>query len=47
MSKRVIEQILNGTVLDGSQATEYLFHKGLFDPIVPRIPSKGVLSKLF
>nr|YP_010861353.1 acetyl-CoA carboxylase carboxyltransferase beta subunit [Lytocaryum weddellianum]WGM77399.1 acetyl-CoA carboxylase carboxyltransferase beta subunit [Lytocaryum weddellianum] len=45
--KRVIEQTLNKTVPDGSQATEYLFHKGLFDPIVPRNPLKGVLSELF
>ncbi|MFQ6641544.1 hypothetical protein Gotur_014776, partial [Gossypium turneri] len=27
-------------------AAEYLFHKGLFDPIVPRNPLKGVLSEL-
>ncbi|RWR97777.1 Acetyl-coenzyme A carboxylase carboxyl transferase subunit beta, chloroplastic [Cinnamomum micranthum f. kanehirae] len=39
--KRVIEQTLNKTVPDGSQAAEYLFHKGLFDPIVPRNPLKG------
>nr|YP_010898545.1 acetyl-CoA carboxylase carboxyl transferase beta [Ripogonum album]YP_010898629.1 acetyl-CoA carboxylase carboxyl transferase beta [Ripogonum brevifolium]YP_010898713.1 acetyl-CoA carboxylase carboxyl transferase beta [Ripogonum discolor]YP_010898797.1 acetyl-CoA carboxylase carboxyl transferase beta [Ripogonum elseyanum]YP_010898881.1 acetyl-CoA carboxylase carboxyl transferase beta [Ripogonum fawcettianum]WHM49808.1 acetyl-CoA carboxylase carboxyl transferase beta [Ripogonum album]WHM4989 len=45
--KRVIEQTLNKTVPDGSQAAEYLFHKGLFDPIVPRNPLKGVLSELF
>nr|QWW89746.1 acetyl-CoA carboxylase carboxyltransferase beta subunit [Arenga micrantha] len=45
--KRVIEQTLNKTVPDGSQAVEYLFHKGLFDPIVPRNPLKGVLSELF
>nr|YP_010861524.1 acetyl-CoA carboxylase carboxyltransferase beta subunit [Neoveitchia storckii]WGM77570.1 acetyl-CoA carboxylase carboxyltransferase beta subunit [Neoveitchia storckii] len=45
--KRVIEQTLNKTIPDGSQATEYLFHKGLFDPIVPRNPLKGVLSELF
>nr|AFM83302.1 acetyl-CoA carboxylase carboxyltransferase beta subunit [Kingia australis] len=44
--KRVIEQTLNKTVPDGSQASEYLFHKGLFDPIVPRNPLKGVLSEL-
>ncbi|TXG63975.1 hypothetical protein EZV62_010969 [Acer yangbiense] len=42
--KRVIEQTLNKTVPEGSQAAEYLFHKGLFDPIVPRNPLKGVLS---
>nr|YP_009248527.1 acetyl-CoA carboxylase carboxyltransferase beta subunit [Eremospatha macrocarpa]AMW66579.1 acetyl-CoA carboxylase carboxyltransferase beta subunit [Eremospatha macrocarpa] len=45
--KRVIEQTLKKTVPDGSQAAEYLFHKGLFDPIVPRNPLKGVLSELF
>ncbi|TXG63977.1 hypothetical protein EZV62_010971 [Acer yangbiense] len=42
--KRVIEQTLNKIVPEGSQAAEYLFHKGLFDPIVPRNPLKGVLS---
>ncbi|KAJ7941219.1 Acetyl-coenzyme A carboxylase carboxyl transferase subunit beta, chloroplastic [Quillaja saponaria] len=45
--KRVIEQTLNKTVPEGSQAAEYLFHKGLFDPIVPRNPLKGVLGELF
>nr|YP_007889870.1 acetyl-CoA carboxylase carboxyltransferase beta subunit [Francoa sonchifolia]AFJ00480.1 acetyl-CoA carboxylase carboxyltransferase beta subunit [Francoa sonchifolia] len=45
--KRVIEQTLNKTVPEGSQAAEYLFHKGLFDTIVPRNPLKGVLSELF
>nr|YP_010603126.1 acetyl-CoA carboxylase beta subunit [Paphiopedilum malipoense]YP_010603201.1 acetyl-CoA carboxylase beta subunit [Paphiopedilum jackii]QID03126.1 acetyl-CoA carboxylase carboxyl transferase subunit beta [Paphiopedilum malipoense]WAN77373.1 acetyl-CoA carboxylase beta subunit [Paphiopedilum malipoense]WAN77448.1 acetyl-CoA carboxylase beta subunit [Paphiopedilum jackii] len=45
--KRVIEQTLKKTVPDGSQAAEYLFHKGLFDPIVPRNLLKGVLSELF
>nr|YP_740659.1 acetyl-CoA carboxylase beta subunit [Nandina domestica]Q09FV2.1 RecName: Full=Acetyl-coenzyme A carboxylase carboxyl transferase subunit beta, chloroplastic; Short=ACCase subunit beta; Short=Acetyl-CoA carboxylase carboxyltransferase subunit beta [Nandina domestica]ABI49872.1 acetyl-CoA carboxylase carboxyltransferase beta subunit [Nandina domestica] len=45
--KRVIEQTLNKIVPDGSQAAEYLFHKGLFDPIVPRNLLKGVLSELF
>nr|YP_009249043.1 acetyl-CoA carboxylase carboxyltransferase beta subunit [Baxteria australis]AMW67095.1 acetyl-CoA carboxylase carboxyltransferase beta subunit [Baxteria australis] len=44
--KRVIEQTLNKTVPDGSQASEYLFHKGLFDPIVPRNLLKGILSEL-
>jgi acetyl-CoA carboxylase carboxyl transferase subunit beta len=44
--KRVIEQTLNKTVPEGPQAAEYLFHKGLFDPIVPRNPLKGVLSEL-
>nr|YP_009752168.1 acetyl-CoA carboxylase subunit beta [Linnaeosicyos amara]QIT05578.1 acetyl-CoA carboxylase subunit beta [Linnaeosicyos amara] len=45
--KRVIEQTLNKTIPEGSQAAEYLFHKGLFDLIVPRNPLKGVLSELF
>jgi len=45
--KRVIEQTLNKTVPEGSQAAEYLFHKGLFDLIVPRNPLKGVVSELF
>nr|QWY86532.1 acetyl-CoA carboxylase beta subunit [Guibourtia tessmannii] len=45
--KRVIEQTLNKTVPEGSQAAEYLFHKGLFDSIVPRNPLKDVLSELF
>nr|YP_010934269.1 acetyl-CoA carboxylase subunit beta [Pecteilis hawkesiana]WKV24842.1 acetyl-CoA carboxylase subunit beta [Pecteilis hawkesiana] len=45
--KRVIEQTLKKTVPDGSQAAEYSFHKGLFDPIVPRNPLKGVLNELF
>ena len=45
--KRVIEQTLNKTIPDGSQAAEHLFHKGLLDPIVPRNLLKGVLSELF
>nr|QBE88248.1 acetyl-CoA carboxylase carboxyltransferase beta subunit [Sarcobatus vermiculatus] len=45
--KRVIEQTLNKTVPEGSQAAEYLFHKGLFDPIVPRNLLKGVISEFF
>uniref|UniRef100_A0AAT9KRG3 Acetyl-coenzyme A carboxylase carboxyl transferase subunit beta, chloroplastic n=1 Tax=Chamaerhodos canescens TaxID=2781643 RepID=A0AAT9KRG3_9ROSA len=45
--KRVIEQTLNKTVPEDSQVAEYLFHKGLFDPIVPRNPLKDVLSELF
>lgn len=31
--KRVIEQTLNKTVPGGSQETEYLFQRGLFDLI--------------
>nr|QHB79426.1 acetyl-CoA carboxylase carboxyltransferase beta subunit [Ruppia sinensis] len=45
--KRVIEQTLNKVLPDGSQAAESLFHKGLFDLIVPRHLLKGVLSELF
>nr|WRM54149.1 acetyl-CoA carboxylase subunit [Thalia dealbata] len=45
--KRVIEQTLNKIVPEGSQASEYLFDKGLFDPIVPRNLLKGVLGELF
>nr|YP_009987613.1 acetyl-CoA carboxylase subunit [Callicarpa americana]YP_010045395.1 acetyl-CoA carboxylase carboxyltransferase beta subunit [Callicarpa bodinieri]YP_010185915.1 acetyl-CoA carboxylase subunit [Callicarpa brevipes]YP_010186002.1 acetyl-CoA carboxylase subunit [Callicarpa macrophylla]YP_010186089.1 acetyl-CoA carboxylase subunit [Callicarpa peichieniana]YP_010188065.1 acetyl-CoA carboxylase carboxyltransferase beta subunit [Callicarpa rubella]YP_010976722.1 acetyl-CoA carboxylase carboxyltra len=45
--KRVIEQTLNKTVPEGSQAAEYLFQKGLFDLIVPRNLLKSVLSELF
>nr|YP_010294080.1 acetyl-CoA carboxylase carboxyltransferase beta subunit [Sparganium confertum]UGV20175.1 acetyl-CoA carboxylase carboxyltransferase beta subunit [Sparganium fallax]ULQ67729.1 acetyl-CoA carboxylase carboxyltransferase beta subunit [Sparganium confertum] len=45
--KRVIEQTLNRTMPDGSQAAEHLFRKGLFDSIVPRNPLKGILSELF
>ncbi|KAM0060189.1 Acetyl-coenzyme A carboxylase carboxyl transferase subunit beta [Helianthus debilis subsp. tardiflorus] len=44
--KRVIEQTLNKTVPDGSQAAEYLFHKGLFDLIVPRNPLKSVSRRI-
>uniref|UniRef100_A0AAU7B811 Acetyl-coenzyme A carboxylase carboxyl transferase subunit beta, chloroplastic n=1 Tax=Argentina taliensis TaxID=3121458 RepID=A0AAU7B811_9ROSA len=45
--KRVIEQTLNKTVPEDSQVAEYLFHKGLFDLIVPRNLLKDVLSELF
>nr|YP_009741546.1 AccD [Ptilotus polystachyus]QID76115.1 AccD [Ptilotus polystachyus] len=45
--KRVIEQTLNKPVPEGSQEAEALFHKGLFDPIVPRNLLKDVLSELF
>nr|YP_010206200.1 acetyl-CoA carboxylase beta subunit [Pedicularis shansiensis]UAX19385.1 acetyl-CoA carboxylase beta subunit [Pedicularis shansiensis] len=45
--KRVIEQTLNKTVPEDSQAAEYLFHKGLFDLIVPRNLLKSVLIELF
>nr|YP_010514152.1 acetyl-CoA carboxylase beta subunit [Strongylodon macrobotrys]UXL85805.1 acetyl-CoA carboxylase beta subunit [Strongylodon macrobotrys] len=45
--KRVIEQTLSKAVPEGSQAAEFLFHKGLFDSIVPRNLLKGVLFELF
>nr|YP_010319690.1 acetyl-CoA carboxylase beta subunit [Schisandra repanda]UJI65423.1 acetyl-CoA carboxylase beta subunit [Schisandra repanda] len=45
--KRVIEQTLKKTVPDDFQSSEYLFHKGLLDLIVPRNPLKGVPSELF
>nr|UCC35767.1 acetyl-CoA carboxylase carboxyltransferase beta subunit [Musa paracoccinea] len=45
--KRVIEQTLKKVIPEGSQVSEYLFHKGLFDPIVPRNLLKGVLGELF
>nr|YP_010365474.1 acetyl-CoA carboxylase carboxyltransferase beta subunit [Pereskia aculeata]UOU85419.1 acetyl-CoA carboxylase carboxyltransferase beta subunit [Pereskia aculeata] len=44
--KRVMEQTLNQTVPEDLQTAEYLFDKGLFDPIVPRNLLKGVLSEL-
>nr|YP_010186263.1 acetyl-CoA carboxylase carboxyltransferase beta subunit [Chelonopsis souliei]QVL23753.1 acetyl-CoA carboxylase carboxyltransferase beta subunit [Chelonopsis souliei] len=45
--KRVIEQTLNKAISDDSQASEFLFQKGLFDLIVPRNLLKSVLSELF
>nr|UDZ59278.1 acetyl-coA carboxylase beta subunit [Echinodorus paniculatus] len=45
--KRVIEDILKTTIPEGSQESEYLFEKGLFDLMVPRNLLKGVLSELF
>uniref|UniRef100_UPI00315E0323 acetyl-CoA carboxylase carboxyltransferase beta subunit n=1 Tax=Plantago arachnoidea TaxID=2675919 RepID=UPI00315E0323 len=44
--KRVIEELLKITVPEGSQETENLFEKGLFDLIVPRNLLKTVLSEL-
>lgn len=44
--KRVIEETLKVIVPEGSQETEYLFDKGLFDPVVPRNLLKDVLSQL-
>jgi acetyl-CoA carboxylase carboxyl transferase subunit beta len=45
--KRIIEQTLNKTVPEGSQAAEFLFHKGLFNPIVPRNMLKDVECEPF
>nr|YP_010549258.1 acetyl-CoA carboxylase carboxyltransferase beta subunit [Triosteum sinuatum]UYL25497.1 acetyl-CoA carboxylase carboxyltransferase beta subunit [Triosteum sinuatum] len=45
--KRVIELTLNKEVPEGSQETEYLFEKGLFDLVVPRNTLKRVLNELF
>nr|YP_010882419.1 acetyl-CoA carboxylase beta subunit [Lonicera elisae]WID87673.1 acetyl-CoA carboxylase beta subunit [Lonicera elisae] len=45
--KRVIELTLNKEVPEGSQETEYLFEKGLFDLVVPRKNLKSILTKLF
>nr|YP_010941235.1 acetyl-CoA carboxylase carboxyltransferase beta subunit [Fallopia dumetorum]WLS50836.1 acetyl-CoA carboxylase carboxyltransferase beta subunit [Fallopia dumetorum] len=45
--KRVIEETVNTTVPEGFQKAEYLFDRGLFDPIVPRNLLKGVLTALF
>nr|YP_010743723.1 acetyl-CoA carboxylase beta subunit [Lonicera harae]WET30452.1 acetyl-CoA carboxylase beta subunit [Lonicera harae] len=45
--KRVIELTLNKEVPEGSQETEYLFEKGLFDLVVPRKDLKSILTKLF
>jgi acetyl-CoA carboxylase carboxyl transferase subunit beta len=45
--KRVIEQTLNIEVPEGVQSTEFLFEKGAFDSVVPRIFFKEVLTELF
>nr|UFY98042.1 acetyl-CoA carboxylase carboxyltransferase beta subunit [Lonicera tangutica] len=45
--KRVIELTLNKEVPEGSQETEYLFEKGLFDLVLPRKDLKSTLNKLF
>jgi len=45
--KRVIEELLKTEVPEGSQESEYLFEKGLFDPMVPRNLLKGLLGELF
>lgn len=44
--KRVIEETLKIIVPEGLQETDYLFDKGLFDPVVPRNLLKDVLSQL-
>nr|QBC71805.1 acetyl-CoA carboxylase carboxyltransferase beta subunit [Drosera indica] len=43
--KRVIQETLKRIFRLGSQETEYLFRKGLFDSIVPRNLLKGFLSE--
>nr|YP_010464156.1 acetyl-CoA carboxylase beta subunit [Valerianella locusta]UUL71507.1 acetyl-CoA carboxylase beta subunit [Valerianella locusta] len=45
--KRVIEETLHQEVPEGSQETEYLFDKGLFDLVVPRKTLKSTLTELF
>nr|YP_009141483.1 acetyl-CoA carboxylase carboxyltransferase beta subunit [Lathyrus tingitanus]AIL56009.1 acetyl-CoA carboxylase carboxyltransferase beta subunit [Lathyrus tingitanus] len=45
--KRVIEQLLNEEVPEGSQSADLLFDKGLLDSVVPRHLLKEVLSELF
>lgn len=47
LGKRVIEQTLNKTVKGGSQAAEYLLHKGLLSLAVPCNLLKDLLTKLF
>nr|YP_010006718.1 AccD [Passiflora cerradensis]QNR05485.1 AccD [Passiflora cerradensis] len=44
--KRVIEQLLNIVVPEGSQIAEVLFENGSLDLIVPRNSLKGVLDEL-
>ncbi|CAI8602250.1 unnamed protein product [Vicia faba] len=45
--KRVIEQMLNKEVPEGSQSAEVFFEKGLLDSIVSRDSLKDFLSELF
>nr|URQ20907.1 acetyl-CoA carboxylase carboxyltransferase beta [Kolkwitzia amabilis] len=45
--KRVIEETLKKEVPEGSQETEPLFDKGLFNLVVPRNTLKSVLNELF
>ncbi|XP_050870737.1 acetyl-coenzyme A carboxylase carboxyl transferase subunit beta, chloroplastic-like [Lathyrus oleraceus] len=45
--KRVIEQLLNKEVPEGSQSADLLFDKGLLDKVVPRHLLKEFLTELF
>nr|YP_009138642.1 acetyl-CoA carboxylase carboxyltransferase beta subunit [Lathyrus littoralis]AIK20936.1 acetyl-CoA carboxylase carboxyltransferase beta subunit [Lathyrus littoralis] len=45
--KRVIEQLLNQEVPEGSQSADLLFDKGLLDSVVPRPLLKDFLTQLF
>nr|UZU68901.1 acetyl-CoA carboxylase beta subunit [Pisum sativum subsp. elatius] len=45
--KRVIEQLLNKQVPEGSQSADLLFDKGLLDAVVPRHLLKEFLTELF
>nr|YP_009138941.1 acetyl-CoA carboxylase carboxyltransferase beta subunit [Lathyrus venosus]AIK21383.1 acetyl-CoA carboxylase carboxyltransferase beta subunit [Lathyrus venosus] len=45
--KRVIEQLLNEEVPEGSQSADLLFEKGLLDSVVPRPLLKDFLTQLF
>nr|QTC07555.1 acetyl-CoA carboxylase beta subunit [Pisum fulvum] len=45
--KRVIEQLLNKEVPEGSQSADLLFDKGLLDAVVPRHLLKEFLTELF
>ncbi|CAK8570878.1 unnamed protein product [Lathyrus sativus] len=46
-SKRVIEQLLNVEVPEGSQSADLLFDKGVLDSVVPRHFLKQFLTELF
>nr|AXY95782.1 acetyl-CoA carboxylase beta subunit [Pisum sativum subsp. elatius] len=45
--KRVIEQLLNKEVPEGSQSADLLFDRGLLDAVVPRHLLKEFLTELF
>ncbi|XP_050871894.1 acetyl-coenzyme A carboxylase carboxyl transferase subunit beta, chloroplastic-like [Lathyrus oleraceus] len=47
VGKRVIEQLLNKEVPEGSQSADLLFDKGLLDAVVPRHLLKEFLTELF